>query len=141
MEEGWDLWPQLAAGKVSVARWPLCEVLLCDDKGFPWLVLVPRRAGVTELHHLSTEDQVVLMGEICTASRVMEKIYKPTKVNVGMLGNIVAQLHIHMIARFESDAAWPGPVWGKCSAQLYDPAALQDEIQRLRDAFATCHEL
>ncbi|HKH95806.1 MAG TPA: HIT domain-containing protein, partial [Beijerinckiaceae bacterium] len=100
---------RLAADTLPIGDLALCSALLLDDARFPWLVLVPRRAGVTEVTDLSDEDAMTLMGEIRVATRVMLELAKPDKVNVAALGNVVAQLHVHVVGRFRSDPAWPGP--------------------------------
>lgn len=101
-----------------VAELPLCNVYLQNESRFPWLVLVPRRENVSELIDLSIEDQQILTREIAMVSQLMKAQYNPDKLNVANLGNIVKQLHIHVIARYESDEAWPGPVWGKFDVPL-----------------------
>lgn len=118
-EAGFTLDPRLAADCHTVSDLSLSRVLLMNDARYPWLILVPRRAGVREIHHLSPEDQTTLFNEIITVSKLLEAEFTPHKMNVGALGNIVAQLHIHVIARNESDPAWPGPVWGHSAATLY----------------------
>ncbi len=118
-EAGFTLDPRLTADCLTVAELGLSRVLLLNDSRYPWLVLVPRRAGVTEIHHLSAEDQTILWGEIIRVSKLLETEFKPKKMNVGALGNIVSQLHIHIIARNEDDPAWPGPVWGHSTATPY----------------------
>ncbi len=110
---------RLAADTLPIGDLPLCSALLLDDARFPWLVLVPRRAGVAEVTDLSDEDAMTLMGEIRVATRVMLELAKPDKVNVAALGNVVAQLHVHVVGRFRSDPAWPGPVWGHGSRAPY----------------------
>lgn len=101
-----------------VAELPLCNLYLQNESRFPWLVLVPRRESVSELIDLSIEDQQELTCEIAMVSQLMKAKYSPDKLNVANLGNIVKQLHIHVIARYEIDSAWPGPVWGKFDAPL-----------------------
>lgn len=101
-----------------VAELPLCNLYLQNESRFPWLVLVPRRESVSELIDLSMEDQQALTCEIAMVSQLMKAKYSPDKLNVANLGNIVKQLHIHVIARYEADSAWPGPVWGKFDAPL-----------------------
>ncbi|WP_119392583.1 HIT domain-containing protein [Taklimakanibacter lacteus] len=110
---GFQLSPRLAADSIFLVDWPLCQVRLMDDARFPWLILVPRRDGLEEWTELSPEDQSVLSIEIARAGRGLAQRFSPRKLNVGALGNIVRQMHVHVIARFESDAAWPGPVWGQ----------------------------
>ncbi len=112
----------------------LSSVLLMDDARFPWFILVPRRPGASELTDLSDEDAAALMGELRTATRVMLDLAKPDKVNVGALGNMVPQLHVHVVGRFRSDPAWPGQIWGHGNRTPYPPhaaAALVDQAGAL----------
>ena len=83
-----------------------------NDSRYPWLILVPRQQGLRELHDLSREDQSRLMSEITRTAKILEVCHQPDKLNIGALGNIVNQLHIHVLGRFDGDPAWPGPVWG-----------------------------
>ena len=107
-----ELDPAFSDSAIVIGDLPLSRVLLQDDARFPWLVLVPRRRAIAEIMALEPADRALLMDEIVAASRVLEALYGPDKLNVGALGNHVRQLHIHVIARFASDPAWPGPVWG-----------------------------
>ncbi|MDX1402776.1 MAG: HIT family protein [Kiloniellales bacterium] len=110
----------------------LSEVLLMNESRFPWVILVPRRENVTELHDLSENDRRLLMEEISIMSLAIKKSFSPDKVNVATLGNIVRQLHIHVVARYESDAAWPGPIWGHATALAYEPNAIKSQLEALR---------
>lgn len=112
---------RLQADTAPVAQLPLCRVLLMDNRVWPWLILVPAQPGLTEIHQLSREDQHRLMDEIALASRTLEVLFAPDKINVGALGNLVSQLHVHVIARSKGDPAWPGPVWGSGFAERYSP--------------------
>ena len=127
---------RLAADTLPIGDLPLCSALLLDDARFPWLVLVPRRAGVAEVTDLSDEDAMTLMGEIRIATRVMLELAKPDKVNVAALGNVVAQLHVHVVGRFRSDPAWPGPVWGHGSRAPYPHHAAAALVERAASLFA-----
>lgn len=127
---------RLAADTVHIVDWPLSAVRLMNDRSWPWLILVPRRSGVREIHDLPTLDLALLVGEIAKASRVMSQICRPEKVNVGALGNMVPQLHIHVIGRFRDDPAWPGPVWSFRPAVPYRPDELDKTLERLRGALA-----
>lgn len=118
-----ELHPRLAADTAHVCDWSLSRVLLMRDARYPWLVLVPARAGLTELHDLDVEDRNVLIEEIARASEKLKAITGASKMNIGALGNLVPQLHIHIVARKPGDAAWPGPVWGHGMAEPYDPVA------------------
>lgn len=120
---------------VEVARLALCSVLLMKDRTVPWLILVPRREGASEMHALSKEDRAVLIEEITLASKALEKLYRPDKINIGALGNLVPQLHIHVIGRFKTDRAWPGPVWGRDGAEPYTEAELGKAVCELKEAF------
>lgn len=112
---------RLEADTAPVAQLPLCRVLLMDNRVWPWLILVPAQPGLTEIHQLSREDQHRLVDEIALASRTLEVLFAPDKINVGALGNLVSQLHVHVIARSKGDPAWPGPVWGSGFAERYSP--------------------
>ena len=127
---------RLAADTLPIGDLALCSALLLDDARFPWLVLVPRRAGVAEVTDLSDEDAMTLMGEIRIATRVMLELAKPDKVNVAALGNVVAQLHVHVVGRFRSDPAWPGPVWGHGSRAPYPHHAAAALVERAASLFA-----
>ena len=133
-EAGFELDPRLASDTAFVADRPLCRVLLMDDARFPWLILVPRRAGMTELDDLDADARALLMREIPAAMKTLRTVAACDKLNVGVLGNIVRQLHVHVVARRESDAAWPGPVWGHGPAQRYTPDARDALVARLRSA-------
>jgi diadenosine tetraphosphate (Ap4A) HIT family hydrolase len=113
--------PQLDADTIPVGRLALCRVLLMDDARYPWLILVPERAGLAEIVDLPEADRIMLMREIAAASEALKAVFTPDKLNVAALGNRVRQLHVHVIARFVSDAAWPAPVWGVGAAQSYPP--------------------
>ena len=126
------LHPTLARDTIEVTRLPLCHVLLMNDRRFPWLILVPERDSVREIHQLSPADRAALIEEIALGSGVMERLFHPNKLNVGALGNIVPQLHVHIVARTAGDPAWPGPVWGSGAAVPY----AEDEIAEIRARLA-----
>jgi diadenosine tetraphosphate (Ap4A) HIT family hydrolase len=136
-ESTWSLHPQLAKDTVPVGDLPLARVLLANDANFPWLILVPRKAGLTELIDLEENEQVQLLGEIAAAARVLKQITACDKLNIAALGNQVAQLHVHVIARRHSDAAWPKPVWGAAAATAYDTKIRDSFIGALRRALQT----
>lgn len=126
--------PRLAADTSPVASLPLCDVRLMNDARYPWLILVPRQAGLVELADLDDADQVALWREVNRAAAALRQATPCEKLNVAALGIIVRQLHVHVVARNEGDAAWPGPVWGHGTATPYGPAARDALITRLRDA-------
>ena len=107
-------------------------MLLSNDANYPWLILVPRRAGLTELIDLGENEQVQLLGEIAAAATALKRITECDKLNIAALGNVVPQLHVHVIARRHSDAAWPKPVWGAAPARAYERAARDGFIAALK---------
>jgi len=113
---------RLAADTRFVADWPLSRVLLMNDARYPWLILVPRHAGATELFDLSPEERSQLVEETSRAGALLKARTGAAKINVGALGNLVPQLHVHVVARNPGDAAWPGPVWGQGQAVPRSPA-------------------
>src|SRR5438128_1975816 len=118
------LHPQLAADTVAVGDLMLSRVLLIDNARFPWIVLVPRRPDVREIIDLEEREQAVLFREIATASRLIQSLFQPDKLNVAAIGNMVPQLHVHVVARFTVDDAWPKPVFGFAPPIPYAPDVL-----------------
>lgn len=129
------LHPRLQADTAFVADWPLCRVLVMNDARYPWLILVPRREA-TELHDLNERDRAMLIEQIARTSEKLKTLTNAAKINVGALGNLVPQLHIHIVARNPGDAAWPGPVWGQGTRVPYAPEVLQDFVKELGTAIA-----
>ena len=127
-----DLDPRLAADSVLVADGPLSQFRLVDDARFPWLVLVPRVPGATEWIDLPGDAQRLLLAEVNLAGRLLRGLGPVHKLNIGALGNIVRQLHVHVVARREGDAAWPGPVWGAGTRQPYVAQAREALVSSLR---------
>jgi diadenosine tetraphosphate (Ap4A) HIT family hydrolase len=128
----WSLHPQLAQDTVPVGDLPLSRVLLANDANYPWLILVPRRAGLVEIIDLADSHRLELMDEIADVARALKSITECEKLNIAALGNQVAQLHVHVIARRHSDAAWPKPVWGAAPAAAYVPTIRDSLIGALR---------
>jgi diadenosine tetraphosphate (Ap4A) HIT family hydrolase len=124
------LHPQLAADTHAVIDLPLSRVLLMDDARFPWLILVPRRPGLRDWIDLPRELSHQLLDEVDHCARALRQLHGREKLNIAALGNIVAQLHVHVIARSAQDAAWPQPVWGVGVKQPYAPDALASELVR-----------
>ncbi len=127
--DDWTLNSHLASDTVNIGDLPLSRVLIIKDSNYPWLLLVPRRPGAADITDLNEAEQGQLMTEINRVSLALKEIIKPDKLNIAALGNIVPQLHVHIIARRTSDAAWPRPVWGVAPPLGYDPAEM--------DAFKT----
>lgn len=129
--------PAFETGAVAVCDWPLCHVRLHDDARFPWLILIPRKIGVTELEDLSGTDRRRLMDEAVRAGEWVrllgETAKRPVqKLNIAALGNVTAQLHLHVVGRRHDDGLWPDPVWGRGASQPYGASALQAAVSRLR---------
>ena len=129
---GWSLDPLLERDTVPVGDMPLCHVLLINDANYPWLLLVPRRRGIIEVTELDDIEQAQLMSELVQAARALKAITACDKINIAALGNVVAQLHVHVIARSRGDAAWPKPVWNAVPARAYEPAAMEKLMVPLR---------
>lgn len=129
--------PRLAADTVVVTDLPLCRVCLMNDTRFTWLILVPRRGEVTDIDQLTDADQAMLWSETTRAMSVLRAISSPDKLNIGALGNIVRQLHMHVVARHEGDAAWPGPVWGSGTPTPCAEPVLAELCSQLERAFSS----
>lgn len=124
--------PRLAADSAFVADGPLSQVRLMDDTRFPWLVLVPRVADASEWIDLDGSQQRLLLAEVNQVGQLIRAEAGVEKLNIGALGNIVRQLHVHLVGRHTSDAAWPGPVWGSGTAQRHAPATLEHQLAQWR---------
>jgi diadenosine tetraphosphate (Ap4A) HIT family hydrolase len=132
MSEDFALDPALVKDTHKVMEWPLCRVLLMDEANYPWLILVPRRSGLRDLDDLASVDWPQAALEIATASKHLKAAIGAEKMNVAALGNVTPQLHIHVIARFTSDPAWPKPVWGQVPLRRYEAEALAERLAMLR---------
>ena len=132
MSAAFALDAKLESDTVPVGDLPLSRVLLNNDANFPWLILVPRRAGLVELIDLDENERLALMAEIARAASALKSATKCDKLNIAALGNVVAQLHVHIIVRRKDDVAWPKPVWGVKPALAYDPAARGRLIDAIR---------
>ena len=135
---GFVLHPRLMADTAVIVDWSLSRVLLMNDKRFPWIVLVPRRPNVVELFDLDETSRIQLTTEIARAAERL-KVWARTqggadKINVGMIGNLVPQLHVHVVARKKGDAVWPSTVWGTGQAEHYGAAELMRVVGEIRDA-------
>ena len=124
---------RIARDSDLIATLDLCQLRIQNDSRWPWLVMVPQRADMTEIFELPEADQALLSAEVNHVAAVLKEITGATKINVGALGNIVRQLHVHVIARFEGDANWPGPIWGYGSAEPYDGEKRQALMNRLME--------
>ncbi|WP_105255860.1 HIT domain-containing protein [Pseudoalteromonas sp. T1lg75] len=127
-----SLAPELQKDCIELADWPLCKLLLMNDSQYPWFILVPRKEGVTEIIDLTEQEQLMLMQESAQLSKLLQFVFNPDKLNIAALGNMVPQLHIHHIARFRSDIAWPKPVWGLHPAVPYTEQQIAELKQALQ---------
>jgi len=128
---GWSLHPQLAADTVPVCDLALSRLLTMNDANFPWLILVPRRAGVSEIIDLG-DEQSLLMDELALVSLALKDETRCDKLNVAAIGNVVPQLHIHIVARRKDDAAWPKPVWGAVPRRVYEADVMERFVAAIR---------
>ena len=126
-----ELDTRLAEATSEIGDLNLCRVLLMNDRAVPWLLLVPMREKISEMYQLNKKERGFLIEEINLATEVMERLYHPHKLNVGMLGNLVNQMHVHVICRFEQDRAWPNSIWNTTPIQPYS----EDEMKSMRASF------
>ena len=129
--------PAFDAGSVIVCDWPLCQLRLQDDARFPWLILIPRRAGLREIEDLASAERAALMDEVVRAGEMVRALGQAAgrpvhKLNVAALGNVTAQLHVHVVGRRPDDGLWPDPVWGRGAAVPYGANGLQTAVSRIR---------
>ena len=126
---------RLAADTITVGALALSRVLLMNDARYPWVILVPQRAALVEWSDLGVADRHLLLDEAVVVGEVISRLWEVDKINTASLGNMVAQLHVHVIGRRQGDPAWPGPVWGRGEAQPYEPDAQSTLVARLRKEF------
>ena len=127
--------PQFEKDTVLISDWHLCQVRLMNDSRYPWVILIPKVEGISEIHELAEEQQQLLLGESMRLSKALDQLFSPHKLNIAALGNMVRQLHVHHIVRFENDASFPKPVWGVGEAVPYDLEALSETVNGLQIAF------
>ena len=131
-----QLHPRLQHDCFIVGNFGLSQLLMMNDNQYPWFILVPRRVEIKEIHQLEEADRQMLLTESCVLAKTMEQIYQPDKLNIAAIGNLVPQLHVHHVARYQTDKTWPAPIWGKLPAQPYTQQQAELQINRLRDALA-----
>lgn len=127
------LHPRLRQDCIDLGRFELCRLLLMNDRSYPWFILVPERAGITEIFQLTEQDQIQLARESSALATAMAAVFRPEKLNIAAIGNIVRQLHIHHVARDVNDPAWPGVVWGRPPGAPY----AEDRIEQISLAIAS----
>ncbi|MGD8421126.1 MAG: HIT domain-containing protein [Gammaproteobacteria bacterium] len=129
-----DIHPRLAADCILLGRFPLSRLLLMNDSNYPWFILVPDRDEIREIYQLDDADRAQLLDESCALAEFLVGEFDGDKLNIAALGNQVPQLHLHHIVRYESDPAWPAPVWGRHPPIAYAPKALQEIRLRISAA-------
>lgn len=127
-----ELHPQLNKDCLIIGHFPLCRLLLMQDANYPWFILVPDRDNISELYQLSAADQQQFIKESSVIARLLQDQFNADKINIAALGNIVPQLHIHHVARYKTDIAWPAPIWGKFPAKPYTQKQLDEVISKLK---------
>jgi diadenosine tetraphosphate (Ap4A) HIT family hydrolase len=133
MTTTFQLHPRLKQDCISIGRLDLCQLLMMNDSQYPWFILVPEKAGIKEIYQLDKPDQHTLLEESSYLAENLAALYKADKINIAAIGNLVPQLHIHHIARYRSDKAWPDPVWGKFAAIPYTQQQIADNITRIKE--------
>lgn len=123
---------------ILLSSLPLCQVLLINNETYPWLILVPQRTNTTEVCELSIKDQIQLTLESHLIATMMRRIYNPDKLNIATIGNIVPQLHVHLVARFKKDPLWPAPIWGNNLGPAHNEETTKKEVSRLREEINNC---
>lgn len=131
-----ELHPQLAKDTSVIGHFPLTIALLHKDNAVPWVILVPKRENLKELHHLPMQEQQQFLLESQAVSQALEATFRPDKLNLGALGNMVPQLHVHHIARFKDDVAWPGPVWGNTQGDFRSEEEQQAILSKIQNVLS-----
>ena len=135
MPDSFELHERLDKDSRLLGYFPLSQLRLILDANYPWFILVPQRAAIEEIHQLSDQDQQQLMRESSQLSLELSRVFCADKMNIAAIGNIVPQLHVHHIVRYENDIAWPSPVWGKVPATIYNDKALQSILNKIRQCW------
>lgn len=128
-----ELHPRLQQDCVEVGRFQLSRLLMMNDSQYPWFILVPEKAGLREIYQLTNPERELLLGESSYLAENLVALYNADKMNIASIGNQVPQLHIHHIVRYQTDKAWPAPVWGKFDAVPYTQQQITENLTRLRD--------
>ena len=127
-----QLHPRLKQDCIAIGRFELCRLLMMNDSQYPWFILVPERADLQEIYQLSKAERELLAEESSYLAENLAALYKADKMNIAAIGNMVPQLHIHHIVRYQTDKAWPAPVWGKFAAEPYTDRQIADNITRVK---------
>ncbi|WNB77711.1 HIT domain-containing protein [Methylomonas koyamae] len=129
-----QLHPQLQQDCFRIGSLALSELLMMNDSQYPWFILVPRRANIKEIHQLNAADRQTLLNESCLLAETLSEQYRPDKLNIAAIGNLVPQLHLHHVVRYQTDKAWPAPIWGKFPAIPYNGDQPEQRLARMREA-------
>ncbi len=132
MTSEFKLHPQLQQDCLIVGNFALSQILMMNDSQYPWLILVPRRAEIREIYQLAEADREQLLRESCWLAQALADLFQPDKLNIAAIGNLVPQLHLHHVARYRTDIAWPAPIWGKFAAVPYCDQEAEQRIVDLR---------
>ncbi len=130
------LHPRLAQDCITLGRFELCRLLMMNDSQYPWFILVPERADLQEIYQLSKAERGLLAEESSYLAENLAVLYKADKMNIAAIGNLVPQLHIHHVVRYQTDKAWPAPVWGKFATVPYTERQISDNVERIKDRLA-----
>jgi diadenosine tetraphosphate (Ap4A) HIT family hydrolase len=126
-----QLHPRLQQDCITIGRFELCRLLMMNDSQYPWFILVPEISNLTELYQLDKTQREMLMEESCYLAENLAKLFQADKMNIANIGNMVAQLHIHHIVRYQTDNAWPAPVWGRFAAVPYTEAQREERVSQV----------
>lgn len=128
-----QLHPRLEQDCITIGRFELCRLLMMNDSQYPWFILVPERAGLQEIYQLSKAERELLTEESSYLAETLANLYQADKMNIAAIGNLVPQLHIHHIVRYQTDKAWPAPVWGKFAAEPYTEQQITENLARVKE--------
>lgn len=128
-----QLHPRLKQDCIAIGRFDLCQLLMMNDSQYPWFILVPEKAGIKEIYQLGKTERHVLTDESSYLAEKMAALYNADKMNIAAIGNLVPQLHIHHVVRYQSDKAWPAPIWGKFTAVPYTRQQITDNMDRVKE--------
>ncbi len=127
-----ELHPRLKQDCIAIGRFELCQLLMMNDSQYPWFILVPEKIGIKEVYQLGKAERNMLIEESSVLAENLALLYNADKMNIAAIGNLVPQLHIHHVVRYQTDIAWPAPIWGKFAAVPYSGQQITDNITRIK---------
>jgi diadenosine tetraphosphate (Ap4A) HIT family hydrolase len=139
MPNAFHLHARLEQDCIPVGHFELCQLLMMNDSQYPWFILVPEVAGATEMYQLTKTQRALLIEESCYLAEILAGLYQADKMNIAAIGNLVPQLHIHHVVRYQTDIAWPGPIWGKFPALPYTEQQVEDNLLKLKSRLKECY--